>query len=234
MPACLPPARCYSQSKAMRKFPCLPASRPVNSLPGPVRFGFAAVLAFLAAIGLGCHYRSGTSLLGKTLSSVPVSGTYVCRSMGSHACDQRTEINLTAQGVWSSTGSYSGSYSVNGDQVTFNGFGGPAGWGAARFAHPPAGDTLTFGNVVFQQPAPIPASLPGIYKCQGCFGTIVLQADGTWKYPDGSDGGSYYILDGQLQFSGLTSGPAAWGPARLTAGSFSFGSTGHPLRFAKQ
>ncbi len=192
--------------------------------------------ALLATLGAGCRTIGGKTLLGGSKSN-SISGYYVCRSMGTHPCDARTVFHLGSNGVWS-TGEYSGPYVMNGDAISFRGFGGPASWGDARFISRGDGNTITFGSgasaVVYQQPAPIPAGLPGTYKCQGCFGTIILNADGTWKYPDGTDGGNYYLLGGELQFSGLSSGPAEWGPAIPGAGNISFNSAARTIRFLKQ
>lgn len=146
-----------------------------------------------------------------------VTGEYVCRSMGSRACDTQTTIALHPDGTWGWR-YLSGHYRTAGGQVTFEGT-GLGSWGPAEIGE----DTLTFtsGNqkVIFQKPSSAPASLAGTYVCASAPGgcqtshAIQIRSDGTWSW--GAQGGSYAVVGGQIKFTGLSSGPAGWGLADL-------------------
>ncbi len=191
----------------------------MSKLVAHVRISLFAVAAVLlvsctpgAHSAFAQHQDSGTSL----------SGSFYCRS-----CDSNTAINLSSNGQWN-WGGYGGTYSVQNGEVTFSGVGGPGAWGAAQLSSD--GRRLTFNNngsaVVYAKPAPIPAGLPGTYACQGCqtIEHIVILPNGTWKFPDGTDGGDYRVFNNQVQFSGLSSGPGGWGPAVIEPGGLRWGN----------
>jgi hypothetical protein len=164
---------------------------------------------------------------GGVPGSSSVVGEYVCRSMGSRPCNTQTSLRLGENGVWG-WAKYSGEYRVVNGRVTFSGVGGAATWGPAVIGP----GTLSFASgqdtVVWQKPSPNVPSLAGIYFCNTAPGggpcntkrPIEIRADGRWSW--GSDGGSYRIVAGQVQFSGLTSGPGGWGPADIGDGVLIF------------
>lgn len=167
-----------------------------------------------AAQALPSHAATGGS----------VSGEYVCRSMGSRPCDTQTTISLHDDGTWAWR-YFSGRYQVAGGQVTFNGVGLGA-WGPAAIRL----DTLTFTSggqaVVFRKLSSAPPPRAGSYICAIASGgcqtrqAIEIRSDGTWSW--GAQHGSYSVLEGQVKFTGLSSGPAGWGLAHFSTGALIF------------
>ena len=186
--------------------------------------------ALLTGVTAGCRQKGA--------DRAAVSGDYACRSMGSGPCDTQTHLRLTSNGNWGWAG-YGGHYSVSGGRVSFDGAGGPAAWGTARIG---VEKTLTFRSgqmaVVWQQPSSTPLSLAGTYVCHTAPGgcqtglAIVLRPDGTWSW--GAGGGSYVIVGGKVQFSGLSSGPAGWGAAAFDQNSITFQASSGSSQWRKQ
>lgn len=174
---------------------------------------------------------------GGAAAETVVIGSYLCKSMGSQPCSTRTELRLADGGFWG-WGRYNGEFEVASGRVRFKGIGGAATWGPAVIGP----NTLTFTSgqdtVVWEKPAALRPSLAGVYRCKtapgGCVTgkAIELRGDGSWSW--GSDGGSYAIVGGRVQFSGLSSGPAGWGPADIGESSLTFHDTRGPSLWAKE
>lgn len=164
------------------------------------------------------------ALPGRAGAGAAVTGEYVCQSMGSHPCDTQTTISLHDDGTWGWR-YFSGEYQVAEGRVTFRGVGLGA-WGPAAIG--PGALTFTSGgqNVVFRKPTSAPPSLAGSYVCATAPGgcqtrqAIEIQSDGTWSW--GAQHGSFSIVGGQTKFTGLSSGPAGWGPASFRNGALIF------------
>ena len=142
-----------------------------------------------------------------------VEGGYICSTTGGKPCMTNVPLQLV-NGHWRWQ-LYAGTYTVANGKVMFegrSGEGGPVTWGDAIIGP----GTLTFNqfgaNSVWAKPSQATERLaPGAYYCHmpsGCMTNqpIVLQADGSYTW--GPVRGSYGVVAGEVQFSGITSGPA--------------------------
>lgn len=154
-------------------------------------------------------------------SATALAGDWYCETDGAEACFTESPIVLTAEGRWGFAGR-AGSFTVEGAQVTFDGVGGPASWGAATLAD----DAMRFRTTAWGRPVDRAAELAGSYACSECVGRepIVLEPGSKWSW--GASGGSFVAFpDGKLRFYGPSSGPPGWGLATLGDGSFTFRET---------
>jgi hypothetical protein len=187
-------------------------------------FGIASVLLAQAALGSWVFAADNDMV-----------GSYVCQSMNGKPCDSQVALRLLPNGYWG-WGKFSGKYVLNGAQIDFiDGNGGPVTWGSAAIGK----NTLTFdGAVVFARPLAQDAGLLGRYQCTsspgGCQTRLPIDIDGAGHWKWGGQEGAYQILSAndagarQIQFRGLSSGPAGWGPALIGAGSITFRTAAGP------
>jgi hypothetical protein len=91
----------------------------------------AAAALTVAVLGIG----------GPGQAVSPVTGEYVCVSMGARPCDTHVMLHLQDNGFWG-WAKYSGQYQVANGNVEFSGSGGPVAWGPAAIG---AG-TVTFNS----------------------------------------------------------------------------------------
>lgn len=160
-----------------------------------------------------------------------IAGDYLCRSMGSGACDTQTTISLHEDGTWGWR-YFSGEYRVSGGRVTFTGV-GLGSWGPAAIGP----GTLTFASggksVVWAKARANASAVSGTFVCATAAGggscqtahPIEMRADGTWSW--GVQRGSYSVDGALVRFIGaLTTGPASWGEAEARGRSLIFHDSG--------
>ncbi|HUI84448.1 MAG TPA: hypothetical protein VL240_09500 [Candidatus Binatia bacterium] len=156
-----------------------------------------------------------------------LAGDYQCKSVRGAACSTNHNLRLLDDGTWSYD-FYRGTYSVQGNRVTF----GPNtaylhSWGSAQIGP----GSLTFNefgdDAIWVKPSSASGRLAmGNYYCEtaprGCMTRNPIQILSDHDFTWGPIRANYSILDGQLRFGGLSEGPAGWGLAAIGNGTINF------------